>query len=94
MILEKFDWKEFHPNGKIWIVGKIGVVADMWKHLYDTRTGFKGFEGKPVCRLGVWQKYYDNGQLAWSLDYGDGTLAYKKQDFPTYTKSIVITSGE
>lgn len=93
MILETLDWKEYHPNGELWIVGQIGIVADMWKHLYDVRLGFKGFEGKPVCRLGVWEKHYDNGQLAWSLDYGDGTLDCKKQTFPSYTKSKAIVSG-
>lgn len=73
MILETYEWIENHPNGKPWIVGKIGIVAQMWKHLYDYRTGFKGYEVIPVCRIGEWKKYYDNGQLAWTIDYGDGT---------------------
>ena len=42
------------------------------KHLYNYLTKFKGFEGKPVCKIGIWSKYYDNGQLHWQLDYGDG----------------------
>ena len=54
MILEVKDWKEYHPNGKLWISGKIGIVGELWKHLYDFRTGFKGFEGKAVCRIGQW----------------------------------------
>lgn len=81
MILEESEWKEYHPNGQLWISGRIGVVAEMWKHLYDYRTGFKGYEGKPVCRLGIWTKYFDNGRLAWQLDYGDGTYDCKKTQF-------------
>jgi hypothetical protein len=69
MILERKEWKEYHPNGQVWITGEIGIIADMWKHLYDYRTGFKGYEGKPVCRLGKWTKYLVNGQLAWIIEY-------------------------
>ncbi len=73
MILERIEWKEYHPSGNIWISGMIGIVAEGWKHLYDYRTGFKGYEGKPVCRLGVWTKFYDDGQIAWTINYDDGT---------------------
>lgn len=86
-ISERKEWKEYHPNGQLWIVGEIGVVADRWKHLYDYRTGFAGYEGKPVCRLGKWIKYFDNGQIAWTLDYGYGTYDYKlKKKFPSFRK--------
>ena len=77
MILEEKDWKENHPNGQLWIDGKIGIVGKSWMHLYDYRTGFAGHEGVPVCRLGVWTKYFDSGEIAWTLDYGDGTHDYK-----------------
>lgn len=87
MILEQVKWQEFHDNGSLWIDGNIGVVADMWKHLYDYRTGFKGYEGRPVVRLGVWTKRYDNGQIAWQLDHGDGTHDCKgKRNFPSFQK--------
>lgn len=90
MILEVKDWKEYHPNGKLWISGKIGIVGELWKHLYDFRTGFKGFEGKAVCRTGQWSKYYDNGQLAWTLDYADGKIESEKQIFPQFRKDGTI----
>jgi hypothetical protein len=88
MILEEKIWQEFHPNGQLWIDGKIGLVADMWKHVYDYRTGFNGYEGKPVVRLGVWTKYFDNGQKAWQLDHTDGTYDGQKnaKTFPSYRK--------
>lgn len=87
MILEEIDWIEYHPNGNVWITGKIGVVAEMWKHLYDYRLGFKGYENVPICRLGEWTKHFDNGQLAWTLDFGDGTHGCKKNKFPQYRKT-------
>lgn len=87
MILDIKDWKEFHDNGTIHIEGKIGIVAEMWKHIYDYRLSFKGYEGKAVVRIGVWTNYYDNGQLWWKLDFGDGTHEFKgKEKFPSYRK--------
>lgn len=87
MITEIVEWKEYHPNGNIRISGKIGIVPDLWKDLYDYRLGFKGYEGKNVCRIGIWEKYYDNGQLGWTIDYGDGTYNYeRKEKYPSYRK--------
>lgn len=90
MYLEVHPWKEYHKNGQLWIDGQIALVAESSRHLYKYLTGFPSFEGRPVCRIGVWTKYYENGQKAWSFDYGDGTHDYKtKQELPSYR-----TSGE
>mgnify|MGYP007023468959 CR=1 FL=1 len=86
MILETKKHTELHSNGSIWIDGQIGIVDNLSKHLYDVRSGFTGFEGKPVCRIGKWTKHFDNGQLAWTIDYGDGTFDCKKESFPQYRK--------
>jgi len=86
MILETFEWKELHKNGQPWITGTIGIVADLWIDIYDYLTGFKGYEGKPVCRIGIWTKHYDNGQLAWTIDYGDGKHATKTQSYPQFRR--------
>ncbi|WP_185269441.1 hypothetical protein [Chryseobacterium bernardetii] len=85
MILEIIDWKEYHPNGQLWIEGKIGIVADLWKHLYDTRDQWKGYEGKYVCRLGNWKKYYDNSQLAWQMFFNDNGY-FEDKKTPSYRK--------
>lgn len=86
MILRTIEHKEFHPNGQVWITGQIGIVASMWKHLYDYRT--VNVEGKPVgtwCRLGKWTKQFDNGQLAWSIQYDEyGRTTNDK--FPQFRK--------
>lgn len=93
--VETHKWQEFHENGKLWIDGEIAVVPEMSKGIYDYRIGFKGFEGKPVCRIGVWTKYFDNGQIAWQLDYGDGKHGYKSdKSFPSYRKdgTLIVRS--
>lgn len=85
--VETHKWQEFHENGTLWIDGQIGVVPEKLKHLYYL-IGFEGFEGKSTVRIGVWTKYFDNGQIAWQLDYGDSMYdsKYKKKDFPSYRK--------
>jgi hypothetical protein len=91
MILERHEWKEYHPNGQVWIIGEIARPADLWEHLYDTRTGFLGYENIPMCRVGKWTKYFDNGQIAWTIDFGDGTYDYKPKDkFPSYQKDGTV----
>ena len=84
MILERKVWKEYHPNGQVWITGEIGIVADSWKHLYNT-LGFAGYEGTSTCRLGKWTKQFDNGQLAWTIEYNDYGYSTGKE-FPQWRK--------
>lgn len=109
VFVETHKWQEFHENGQLWIDGEIAIVSEMSKHLhrcfdgwYDTRgcddlrngTYFIP-KGTPVCRIGVWTKYFDNGQLAWQLDYGDGTYDYKSdKKFPSYRKdgTLIVRS--
>ncbi|GEM_PF-752794 len=94
--VETHKWQEFHENGQLWIDGEIAVVPEMTKHLYDYRTGFKGYDGKPVCRIGVWTKYFDNGQIAWQLDFGDGMFDSKepRKTFPSYRRdgTLIVRS--
>ncbi len=100
--VETYKWQEFHANGQLNIDGEIAVIAELSKGLYDWRDGWydcrncddlkngKYFisKGIPVCRIGVWSCYFDNGQLAWQIDYGDGMLDIKipRQRFPSYRK--------
>jgi hypothetical protein len=82
-------WKEFHENGQIWIDGEIAIVKEEFKDLYDYRMGFMGHEGTPVVRIGIWTKYFDNGQLAWQLDHRDGShksLETPGNNFPSFQK--------
>jgi len=89
-IIKTEKWQEFHENGQLWIDGKISLIKEEYKDLYDYRTGFKNHEGNPVARIGIWTKYFNNGQLAWQLNYGDGTYDGRKNNrvekFPSYQK--------
>lgn len=66
-----------------------GVVAPMFMDLYtNTLTTQKG---EILVRIGSTRKFFDNGQLAWELNYNeDGSVT--KDDLPTYRKdgSIII----
>lgn len=84
MILERKQHKEYHPNGQVWVTGEIGIIADPWKHLYNT-IGFAGYEGKVTCRLGKWIKQFDNGQLAWTIEY-DNYGYPTSEKFPQWRK--------
>ena len=84
-------WIEYHDNGKQWITGHFAIVADKDKHLFDYRTGIEGYEGQYFVRIGVWTKYYDNGQLGWQLDYGDGSLDLRnRKQYPSYRKDGTV----
>ena len=54
--------------------------------MYEVRTGFEGYERRSMVRVGVWKKYYDNGQLAWQIDYGIGLLRTEKAIGPQYRR--------
>lgn len=91
-IIKTEKWKEFHDNGQLWIDGEIALIKDEYKHLFDYRTGFKNYEGQPVVRIGVWSKYFDNGQIAWQCDFTDGMYDSKVQrkKFPSYRKDGTV----
>ena len=83
MLLRREKFTEYHQNGEKWITGEIGLVAELWKHLYNYRTNFEGYEGKPICRLGLWHRYYDNGQLAWTIEYDEHGYP-KSTEYPSF----------
>ena len=87
-VIKTVKWKEFHENGQLWIDGEIAIIKDEFKHLYDCRYEYKDYPGQPVVKIGVWTKCFDNGQLAWQLDFGDGMYdsKIKRRSFTAYRK--------
>ena len=101
-VIRTEKWQEFHKNGQLWIDGEIALIKEQYKGLYDCRDGWydhRGCDdprngkyliskGQPVVRIGIWTKYFDNGQIAWQLDFGDGMYdsKIKRQSFPAYRK--------
>lgn len=102
MILETIKWQEFHENGQLHIDGEIAVVKQEFKNDYDYRDGWydcRGCDdlkngkylipkGTPVCRIGVWSNFYDNGQIWWQIDFREGMhdSKVKRKYFPSYQK--------
>jgi antitoxin component YwqK of YwqJK toxin-antitoxin module len=74
--VETCTWQEFYENGKLQIDGEIAIVSEESKHLFKCFTGYKGYEGKPVCKIGIWKTYFINGALAWESNHGDGSKEY------------------
>jgi antitoxin component YwqK of YwqJK toxin-antitoxin module len=95
-------WQEFHENGQLWIDGEIAIVPETLKHLHDYRDGWydngKYFIPKdiPVCRIGVWTKFFDNGQIACKIDYADGMRdgKIKRQTFVSYRKDGTVINNK
>lgn len=87
-VVKTVKWQEFHENGQLWIDGEIAIIKEEFKHLYDCRYEYKDYTGQPVVRIGIWTKYFDNGQIAWKLDFADGMYdsKIKRQNFPSYRK--------
>ena len=83
MTSERIDHKEYHPNGELWISETRIEVPSLWIGLYNYRT--EGMNGKIWYRTGLQQKFFDNGQLAWTLEYDEfGKFVNKK--YPSYRK--------
>ena len=88
MIIKTIRWQEFHDNGQLWIDGEIALIKDDFKFLFDYRIGFENYEEQPIAIIGVWTKYFDNGQIAWQIDFGDGMYDSKqsRKKFPSFRK--------
>ncbi len=85
MILERKEWIEYHENGAVWIQGEIAIIAPMFADLYRHLLGWEGYKGQPVCRVGLWTCYHDNGQINWRLEYNDDGSTTNKV-YPSYNK--------
>ena len=83
MILETKVHEEFHRNGQLCIRETRAIIAPLWMHLYNYRK--EGEEGKIWCRIGFVEKYFDNGQIEWKLEY-DNYGYITKNTFTSFRK--------
>jgi len=83
MVLESKVNKEYHANGMLAYIETISIVSDASAYLYPNRRIHPN--GYSWIRTGLNQKFFDNGQLSWELQYDDlGTLI--KTDNKQYRK--------
>ena len=70
--------KEFHKNGKLAYIETIQILSKEEEHLFNNATRHPdGFEW---IRIGKQAKYYDNGQLAWILNYDNNGVVIKEKN--------------
>ena len=77
MIKEKQTKTEYHKNGTLFFITEIAIIEPMFLHLYPQR--LKNENDEYFIKLKC-EKYFDNGQFAWSLIWNeDGELLNKSQ---------------
>jgi len=75
--------KEFHKNGTLAYIETIAILNPLFVQTYERRIVKQ--DGSEFIRIGLHAKYFDNGQLAWKLEYNDlGNLI--KNNNPQYRK--------
>lgn len=86
MILETKTNNEYHANGKLAYTENIGILSEASAGLYPNR---RSKDGVAWIRTGLNAKYFDNGQVAWSLHYDNmGNLI--KTDDKQYRKDGTV----
>lgn len=79
MILKEEKFDEFYPNGQLRYTETRAFVSTLSAHLYDRRVGDIG---KQFIRIGVHEKYNDNGIMEWALVYDNvGNVIESKKGF-------------
>ncbi len=89
-ILEKQTIQGFHENGQLAYTATIARLDESHSKLLYSNRLFSD-DHKEWIRVGKQAKYYDNGQLAWELNYDDkGNVI--KDDERSYRKdgSVII----
>ena len=70
-IIKRVPWED-DLGGGFRIVGELAIIDPAHRGLYDCRSQWPGYEGTPVCRIGVWRKYRPDGSISWEIDYKGG----------------------
>ena len=87
MDLEIIVREEFHENGQLKYTENIAVLPDSKASLYARR--LKSPDGYYWIRVGKQAKYFNNGQLAWVLNYDNNGNVIKENN-PSYRKDGTI----
>lgn len=81
--------EEFHANGKLAYTETRAYLLPATAHLFDNKNKLVNDKGEQSVRIGRNAKYYDNGQLAWELNY-DNNGNIIKDNKPSYRKDGTI----
>lgn len=80
--------QEFHDNGALAYEQTIAILKPEHEAKFDRRIMHP--DGYCFIRIGRNVKYFDNGQLAWQLDYNDKGEVIKNKDQREYRKDGTI----
>lgn len=83
--VQVFEHNEYHGNGTLAYTEKRAYLKDIAFHKYEARIVEDKTEGFEFIRIGRCAKYFDNGQLAWELNY-DNMGNVVKGNKPNYRK--------
>ena len=91
MIKEIITITEHHGNGALFYQEKRGVIYPLFVDVYKNSSALMFNEGIHYIKLEC-TKYFDNGQLAWSLKWDENGNLLNKKD-KTYRKdgAVIIT---
>lgn len=80
---------EYHSNCALWFITVIAFVNPKYISFYMNNTQLRGWNSaKPYIKLKC-EKYFDNGQFGWSLEWNElGELINKNN--PSYRKDGAI----
>jgi len=79
--------QEFHKNGTLAFEQTIAILEPLFATTYEKRlTSPNGYD---FIRIGRHVKYFDNGQLAWELNYNEKGEVIKENK-PQYQKDGTI----
>jgi len=79
------DFVTYWENGAVWMTEQWCTILDEDLSKYDYRQNSDIVGARAVCRVGLLTKHFDNGQLAWTIEfdeYGRGT----KKKIPQFQK--------
>lgn len=74
MFKETITINEYHPNGNLFYQEVRNIIEPMFIDLYKNNSNFRTVNDVSFLKV-EYSKYFDNGQLAWSIKYDkDGTV--------------------
>lgn len=91
MLLDKKEITEYHDNGTLFYRLVIAEIEPMFIDMYSNSTQVRRMmNGNPVPPYVILlkEKYFDNGQFAWRLEYDEMGDGIKKH--PNYRKDGTI----
>lgn len=80
MFKETITINEYHPNGNLFYKEIRNIIEHMFIDVYKNFSNFRTVDGVSFLKVEC-SKYFDNGQLAWSIKYDKNGTVTNTTDF-------------